>query len=511
MKKFKNSRPYSLLALCIGLMLALSLSVYVGRGFTSFASESPDDFELNSNSVVYQVNPLYSGIITEADLKKADNVDISPAVVLGSDKCGTTEEMANALRTEMVQRTETIRVYYSLAGTYTAKQLVDIESEVFKMATEHTGVGNEGDYLKWGYTGVGMQVSYGAKDGNTIGTFSYFVSYYTTAAQEAAVTNKVNQIKSNLALSSKGEYEKVQAVYKYVCDNVKYNYGSSLIKYTCYAAAVNNSAVCQGYSLLIYRLLNESGIDCRMIAGNTSSGAHGWNIIRIGSVYYNADATWDAGMKPTNYRYFLVSDSELKGRRRWNEYLEDSFTSRYPMSTSSYASQKVDSEVKSLKFAKDKLTLKEGKQVTLKIKVSPKSALKSLKFVSSNSKVATVDEDGVVIAKKVGVCVITVSTEDGKTSDKCYVTVKAGKLVAVKSVKLNKKKLSLKVGKTYKLKATVNPKGATDKTVTYKSSDKKVATVDKNGKVKAKKKGKCTITVTTKDGKKTAKCVVTVK
>ncbi len=76
---------------------------------------------------------------------------------------------------------------------------------------------------------------------------------------------------------------------------------------------------------------------------------------------------------------------------------------------------------------------------------------------------------------------------------------------------MQKKYNSLKKGKTLTLKANIEPKNATNREVTWKSSDKKVATIDKNGKVKALKKGSVTITVTTKDGKKKARCKLTVK
>lgn len=85
------------------------------------------------------------------------------------------------------------------------------------------------------------------------------------------------------------------------------------------------------------------------------------------------------------------------------------------------------------------------------------------------------------------------------------------KKVKVKSIKLNKKTAVVKKGRTIKLKAKFNPTNATNKNVTWKSSNKKIATVDKNGKVKTKKKGTVVITCTTKDGKKTAKCKVKVR
>lgn len=66
------------------------------------------------------------------------------------------------------------------------------------------------------------------------------------------------------------------------------------------------------------------------------------------------------------------------------------------------------------------------------------------------------------------------------------------------------------VGANETLTATITPAAATDKTVTYKSSDTSVATVDSTGKVSGVKAGTADITVTTKDGSKTAKCTVTV-
>lgn len=66
------------------------------------------------------------------------------------------------------------------------------------------------------------------------------------------------------------------------------------------------------------------------------------------------------------------------------------------------------------------------------------------------------------------------------------------------------------VGANETLTATVSPANASDKTVTYKSSDTSVATVDSTGKVLGVKAGTADITVTTKDGSKTAKCTVTV-
>jgi len=77
-------------------------------------------------------------------------------------------------------------------------------------------------------------------------------------------------------------------------------------------------------------------------------------------------------------------------------------------------------------------------------------------------------------------------------------------------VELNNTSLTLNVGKTFTLKATISPKTAKDKTLIWSTSDKSIATVSATGKVKGIKKGTATITVKTVNGK-TAKCKVTVK
>ena len=84
-------------------------------------------------------------------------------------------------------------------------------------------------------------------------------------------------------------------------------------------------------------------------------------------------------------------------------------------------------------------------------------------------------------------------------------------IVAVTSVALNESALSLKEGRNVTLSATITPDDATNQSVTWKSSDPDIATVDANGKIRALKPGTATITVITEDGGKTATCTVTVE
>ena len=126
---------------------------------------------------------------------------------------------------------------------------------------------------------------------------------------------------------------------------------------------------------------------------------------------------------------------------------------------------------------------------------------------SSNPKIVTVNSKGKITAKsKKGNATVTVTLKSGLTG-KIKVTVQKN-VVACTKITLNKKSVTLKKGKKFTLKPTVNPITCIQK-VKYKSSNTAVATVSGKGVIKAKKKGKATITVTV--GKKKAKCKVKVK
>lgn len=163
--------------------------------------------------------------------------------------------------------------------------------------------------------------------------------------------------------------------------------------------------------------------------------------------------------------------------------------------------------VESITLDKSSLELNEGETATLVATVKPDNATnKTVTWSSSRTSVATVDANGKVTAVAEGTATITAQAGDKTAS--CTVTVKK-KVVAVESVTLDKSSLELTEGETATLTATVKPDNATNKTVTWSSSNASIATVDQNGKVTAVAEG--TATITAKAGEKTATCTVAVK
>ncbi len=163
--------------------------------------------------------------------------------------------------------------------------------------------------------------------------------------------------------------------------------------------------------------------------------------------------------------------------------------------------------VTGLTLNKAELTLAVGASETLTATVAPENATnKNVKWTTSDGKIVTVDATGKVTAVAPGTVTVTAATEDGNKTAACKVTVTG----AVTGVTLNKTTLTLAVGASETLTATVAPDTAPNKAVTWTSGDPKIATVDDKGKVTAVKEGNVKITVTTADGQKTAECAVTV-
>ena len=156
-----------------------------------------------------------------------------------------------------------------------------------------------------------------------------------------------------------------------------------------------------------------------------------------------------------------------------------------------------------------KISIKHHSFAELKAVVTPENATsKSIIWETKDKSIATVTTQGMVEGLKPGVVKITATTSDKKYTAECEVTVTA---IAVTGVTLDKPTAEVVEDESITLTATVAPDKATDKTVTWTSSNDKIAVVDNTGKVTGKSMGKATITVKTTDGGKTATCEVTVK
>ena len=164
--------------------------------------------------------------------------------------------------------------------------------------------------------------------------------------------------------------------------------------------------------------------------------------------------------------------------------------------------------VTSVSLNKSSTSLSVGNTETLTATVFPTNATnKNVSWTSSDNSIATVNS-GLVTGVGVGTAIITVTTQDGGKQASCTIIV-TNPIILVESVSLSKESMSLDVGSTETLTATISPANATNKNVSWTSSNNSIATVN-NGFVTGAGVGTAIITVTTQDGGKKASCTVTV-
>ena len=290
------------------------------------------------SSVIHRqihINTLYKDVVYQKQLFST----LNGAPRLYSDtqpqEAGSADEAAVILRKGMENREARIAIRCPADAITPTDGILD---EIAEKAMEETGVPTQGDYIRWTYAGWSGSCSLESDDEGLHYVFVYDCKYYTTAAQEAELSEKIDSVLQSLDINDESsDYDVICAVYDYICANVSYDYDNLndseyLLKYTAYAAMINKTAVCQGYSALMYRMLQQKNIDCRLIPGSN----HAWNIVAIDGVYYNADSTWDAGRDPKNYAYFLCGDSDFAEHTRYSEYSTEEFYRLYPMAETKY-------------------------------------------------------------------------------------------------------------------------------------------------------------------------------
>lgn len=220
------------------------------------------------------------------------------------------------VKEEMLKGKSSVSLKYNTAEYNSILGSGHIIRDILKETIAHTGVPAEGDHIyfrlcgEYEYTCAVREL----KDGTDDLTFVIKFNSKTTDRQEKELAAKASEILASLNIDGASDYDKVRAIYSYICQNVKYDYDrldddTYRLKFTAYDAAVNNSAVCAGIADFFYYLANSVGLDARIVTNSN----HAWNIVKVEDKYYYIDATWDLGKSEEEYEYFLKgwADFEL--------------------------------------------------------------------------------------------------------------------------------------------------------------------------------------------------------
>lgn len=156
------------------------------------------------------------------------------------------------------------------------------------------------------------------------------VTYRETAEESAYVDERVAEILKDIILPGMNDHQKIKAIHDYVVMSFKYD--TDLQKYTAYEGLRTGEAVCQGYTLMTYKLLEEAGFNSRIVEGNAGGQLHAWNLVELEKRWYHIDTTWDdplsAGPQQVSYKYYMLTDEQMRKDHRW--------TLKYPAATTLY-------------------------------------------------------------------------------------------------------------------------------------------------------------------------------
>ena len=292
-------------------------------GTTEIASEADAD----QTEMFVWTNPLLSTAeqaACEQQLDKMAEEDSSAVDATGISTYSSITSAGKYLRKQLKARASTISFQFD-RGNLSATSVTTIYNRIWEEALKPTSDPQEGDYIRYHLARIQASTPT-LENGACLVTYKMYCSYRTTASQESQVAAQIKSIVTSLNLVKCSDTEKVKRIHDYLCENMKYDY--SYKNYTAYGMLVKKTAVCQGYATAFYALCIQAGLSVRCVPGigypnDGSSGNHMWNIVKIGSKWYNIDVTWDDQSSGIVYDYFLKNNTTF-GKDHMRFYYYDS-------------------------------------------------------------------------------------------------------------------------------------------------------------------------------------------
>jgi hypothetical protein len=209
------------------------------------------------------------------------------------------QDLDNILKLYIEQRRTSFSIRYK-ADTTNLKSTIQTSLEGILETDDYLEVSTKS--YEWNYGGYKNDV-----------TVNFEFSFHTTKAQEDYVDSEVTAILKDIIKVSMNDQQKEKAIHDYIVANVAYD--TTLKNYSAYEGLKNGLTVCTGYAQLAYKMLNESGIETKIVVGTGNGEEHAWNLVKLDNIWYHLDATWDDPIPNVKgrvlYNYFNLSDEEM--------------------------------------------------------------------------------------------------------------------------------------------------------------------------------------------------------
>ncbi|WP_042165883.1 transglutaminase domain-containing protein [Paenibacillus gorillae] len=248
------------------------------------------------------------------------------SVLADAGQSSTMDQLGSAMAKQFQSRSEHFTLQY--AGD--KKQLSDTLQTTIRSSLA------EDDYTAY----ILDSYLYTIRSWGDRSTIKIEARYRETPEQTAQVDETVKQALAGLLTPSMNDHQKVKVIHDWIVSRLDYD--QSLTRYTAYEALATGKAVCQGYSLLGYKMLKDAGIPVLIAEGTVKTGDHAWNMVQLDGEWYHLDLTWDdpvvqgaeqvesasSKLQPIRYTYYLKTDREMKADHDW--------VKSYPAATASY-------------------------------------------------------------------------------------------------------------------------------------------------------------------------------
>ena len=369
--------------------------------------------------VITVYNPLYSRTAEDA----SDALVTVPAETYLAGKelpdlpaYNTADTAGQYIRSCMVNRDETIMIEWW-------DQIADLKMtahNIMDNAFRHTGNSTEGDYLAFQYEKWSASVLSAVRNNRPYYIFVFNVTYYTSRPQEEALTGKLEEIYEELQLNGLNDYERLGRIYDYVIHHVRYDDehmhdGNYKPQYTAYAAVFDHTAVCQGYAVLLYRMLLDNCIKARIVYGTGGYESHAWNIAAIQGKYYSLDATWDS--EDYTHDYLLKgTDAFYQDHDLDPAFMDHYFVSSYPMPHEDYVRHDAPAYQFHVSFSHATMAIGSSSMIHVDDLVED-AENRQVYFVSDNPAVVSINRQGVMECHAIGQANITITAEDGGSTE----------------------------------------------------------------------------------------------
>ena len=320
--------------LCFAIMFCLLVSIAPVTGFAI----SPDMESAVAESKLAEVGGVGKiGSSSTMDIHQGASTSVQNSRAgelidrdLYYSDFSTREYVVQELRDAMIERKNEIYLYYVTDVELTEADIDALMADAF---TDGDSV-LDGDYLYFhvvDYIAFWEPIIDGGRYYNVIG---FGVVYSTTAEQEQALADKINELRPTICDGKVNDYQKIKSIYDYILTNVVYDLENvenleNVTQHTAYGALTDGKASAIGYTLLFYRMANAYNIDTELVVGTIDGNMFFWTVVKLYDQWYQMNLGMDALLGTQDC--FLRGYEDLPaGYVLAGDYLTPEFQAEYP-------------------------------------------------------------------------------------------------------------------------------------------------------------------------------------